>query len=271
VKGEPQKNFGNEDENRKMKSYKTMVLAFILPASLILTTCQANETTAITSQLAAMQTSIAEIHQEIQSQSSAGTASATQLPMVLAKVILNNSAVRSNPDNQAAVIETLFQGEIVKLLDADATGKWVQVQTSIGSVGWISAQQIFTAVDLKTIKKSQAAGAAAPAAGTPKTAGSIDWSEAGKFIGEYKTVCGPVIDSNYATSIDGAPTFLDIGKAYPDAGRFTVIFWEKNRGNFPDNPETLYSGKTICVYGLIQSNTGTAEIEATKSDQIQIQ
>jgi uncharacterized protein YgiM (DUF1202 family) len=262
---------GNEDKKVKMKTYKAIVLAIILPASLVLASCQPAETTALDSKLSVIQTSIAEIHQQIGSQANAGLASATQAPAVLAKVIVNNSAVRSNPDNQSTVVETLYIGEIVKLLDVDASVKWVRVETSIGSDGWMSAQQIFTAADLKAFNKSQAEGAAAPAAGTPKAAGSIDWSEAGKYIGEYKTVCRPVIDSNYATSIDGAPTFLDIGKAYPDAGRFTVLIWKNNRANFPENPETAYNGKTICVYGLIQSNTGTAEIEATKSDQIQIQ
>jgi hypothetical protein len=254
-----------------MKSAKTILFAAMLIASIILSSCQTSEINTINSKLDSMQASIARIQQQIESQAKASPVSATQTPSVLAKVITGNSIIRSKPDSTSAAIETLFQGEIVKILEVDVTGKWVMVESPVGSAGWISAQQIFTSVDLNAFIKSQPSIAKPPPAEAPKSGGSIDWSKASSYIGEYKTVCGPVIDSNYATSIEGAPTFLDIGKAYPDAGRFTVIFWEKNRGNFPQNPESFYNGKTICVYGLIQSVEGTPEIEATKSDQIQVQ
>ena len=45
---------------------------------------------------------------------------------------------------------------------------------------------------------------------------TIDWSVANQYSGESKTVCGPVMDTNYATSSNGQPTFLNVGKKYPD-------------------------------------------------------
>jgi hypothetical protein len=253
-----------------MKFSRTVIFASMLIFSLTLASCQTAEISTINSKLDALQTSIADIHQQIEGQANTATVSATQAPPTLAKVITGSSIIRSHPDGQSAGVETLFQGEVVKILEVDVTGKWMRVESPIGAVGWISAQQIFTPFDLKTFRTSQAAIPTATPEAPPAPAGSIDWSKAANYIGEYKTVCGPVIGSNYATSIDGAPTFLDIGKAYPDASRFTVIIWDKNRANFTVSPDTAYNGKTICVYGLIQSVEGTPEIEATKSGQIQV-
>lgn len=69
--------------------------------------------------------------------------------------------------------------------------------------------------------------------------------------------------ANYATSTKGKPTFLDIGKAYPDPARFTVLIWGDDRGKFPTAPEKAYSGKVICVTGLVTSYKGGAEIEVS--------
>jgi len=99
---------------------------------------------------------------------------------------------------------------------------------------------------------------------------TIDWNEAFLYIGEYKIVCGPVVDSNYASSSNGQPTFLNLGKRYPDPDRFTVVIWGRNRGNFPANPEQYYFGETICVSGLIEEYNGIPEIEASSSSQIEI-
>jgi len=40
---------------------------------------------------------------------------------------------------------------------------------------------------------------------------------------EYATVCGPVVSAYFATSMNGQPTFLNIGNEYPDPKRFTAL------------------------------------------------
>ena len=99
----------------------------------------------------------------------------------------------------------------------------------------------------------------------------IQWHEAKNHIGERITVCGPVVSTKWASASGGSPTFLNIGNAYPDTNRFTVVIWKDYRKNFKFLPETYYQGKTICVTGLITEYKGIPEIEARSQDEIEIQ
>ncbi len=100
---------------------------------------------------------------------------------------------------------------------------------------------------------------------------AILWSEAINHIGERTTVYGPVIGATYASSSKGQPTFLNVGKNYPDPARFTVLIWGSDRSKFSPAPEIQYKGKTIYVYGLIEIYKGSAEIIVTSPSQIQVQ
>ena len=96
----------------------------------------------------------------------------------------------------------------------------------------------------------------------------IDWNEADGYIGEFVTVCGPVVGAYFATSTNGQPTFLNIGKEYPDPERFTALIWGRDLEYFPFNPDEYYFGKTICVQGFVEEYQGTLEIEVTDPEQI---
>jgi hypothetical protein len=104
-----------------------------------------------------------------------------------------------------------------------------------------------------------------------RTAKGLNWNEAKSWAGEFKVVCGPVVDTAYASGSSGKPTFLNIGRSYPDPERFTVVIWDGNRANFPRQPENYYLGKDICVDGLIELYKGGAQIEGKTQDQIDIQ
>jgi len=112
-------------------------------------------------------------------------------------------------------------------------------------------------------------GCAQPAPVPAPAPGAISWDEATNHIGERTTVCGPVVSATWASGSKGQPTFLNIGKPYPDLQRFAVVIWMQNRGNFPQAPESYYSGKTICVTGLIIEYNGVPEIEVKDPSQIQ--
>lgn len=100
---------------------------------------------------------------------------------------------------------------------------------------------------------------------------AIPWDKAKYHIGDRTTVYGPVVDTAWASGSKGKPTFLNIGKRYPDPERFTVVIWIQNRGNFPQAPESYYLGKTIYVTGMITEYKGTPQIEVKGPSQIEEQ
>jgi hypothetical protein len=71
----------------------------------------------------------------------------------------------------------------------------------------------------------------------------------------------------YASSSNGAPTFLNLGNNYPNMNRFTVVIWGRNRSSF-GTPELRYRGRTICVRGRVSAYAGVPQIEATSPSQI---
>lgn len=109
----------------------------------------------------------------------------------------------------------------------------------------------------------------APEEGHEEVVQAIPWNEAKYHIGERITVYGPVVSTKYASSSKGTPTFLNIGKAYPDPNRFTVVIWGDCRLNFPEAPEVYYRGRNISVTGLIIEYNGVPEIEICYPYQIQ--
>jgi hypothetical protein len=88
-------------------------------------------------------------------------------------------------------------------------------------------------------------------------------------VGQVVTVRGPVLDATFASESRGQPTFLNIGRGYPDPTRFTVVIWIPNRSNFPAPPEELYSGQTVCVTGQVTLYNGSAEMEIIGPEDIQ--
>ena len=96
----------------------------------------------------------------------------------------------------------------------------------------------------------------------------VSWKDAHRHIGETITVSGPVVDSHWAETSNGRPTFLNIGKPYPDPDRFTVVIWVDDRAAFSAPPETYYYGKTVNVTGLVEEYKGTYEMIISSPGQI---
>jgi len=84
---------------------------------------------------------------------------------------------------------------------------------------------------------------------------SINWDQAKKYVGQTAVVTGPVI----GTHDFGGAAVLNVGKDFPDPGRFTVFIPAAARKGFP---EDLDQGKTITVTGTIKLYRKVPEIEA---------
>lgn len=97
------------------------------------------------------------------------------------------------------------------------------------------------------------------AAATPSHAGVIAPEQAAQHVGTVGTVCGVVASATYAASSNGAPTFLNLNRAYPDH-IFTVVIWGEDRSRFTTPPEAGFLGRAICVSGIVSAHDGRAQM-----------
>jgi hypothetical protein len=82
--------------------------------------------------------------------------------------------------------------------------------------------------------------------------------EAGGHVGETATVCGLVVSATYLPQAPQAPTFLDLGKPYPDQV-FSVIIFGGDRPKF-GSPETSMRDTSVCFTGEIFLYQGKPKI-----------
>jgi hypothetical protein len=90
--------------------------------------------------------------------------------------------------------------------------------------------------------------------------------EAISHVGKTATVCGHVASATHAARATGQPTFLNLGKPFPDQ-EFTALIWGSRREAFPYAPETL-RGQMICVSGVISTYQGKAQIIVSDPSQL---
>ncbi|MBI4504542.1 MAG: DNA-binding protein [Chloroflexi bacterium] len=109
--------------------------------------------------------------------------------------------------------------------------------------------------------------AAAPVARAPASA--IASTDAAQYVGKRATVCGPVVDSRYASNARGKPTFLNFDLAYPNH-TFTVVIWDGDRSEFRANLEKHYRSKKVCATGLIETFRGKPQIIARDASDLQV-
>jgi len=98
-----------------------------------------------------------------------------------------------------------------------------------------------------------------------KITGTIDYTEADNFVGEYKTVRGKVVQIYYSAKSD--TTFLNFCSNYQGCPFSSVVF-SSDKSKFGDLNQ--YEGKTVEITGLIKTYKGSAEIILNNPSQIKI-
>lgn len=91
--------------------------------------------------------------------------------------------------------------------------------------------------------------------------------EAADHVGEVARVCGTVESTAWAREVGGEPTYLNLGRPYPDQP-FTVVIWGEDRSRFDAPPERRWAGRRICVAGRIRTHEGRPRIVIERPDQI---
>lgn len=71
-----------------------------------------------------------------------------------------------------------------------------------------------------------------------------------QFEGREVTVCGSIDSTRHSPNVQGEPTLLHMGGAFP-RHRFAVRVWGQDRGKFDHDLEAL-QGRQACVSGRVR-------------------
>ena len=82
------------------------------------------------------------------------------------------------------------------------------------------------------------------------------------------SVCDKVFDGKYIDS--NHITLINLGGASPGQ-KIRIIIKGKDRDNFPSPPEKLYTGKTVCVKGPVETQNGLPSVVVKDPGQIIVQ
>ncbi len=115
---------------------------------------------------------------------------------------------------------------------------------------------VSAAREARAEKAPSGAEAGEPPARAPP--GSIPAIEAATHVGEVATVCGVVASTRHLTS-GRRPTFLNLGRPYPDQD-LTILIWGEDRSKFAEPPERAFRDAYVCVTGRIELYRGRPEI-----------
>jgi hypothetical protein len=113
-----------------------------------------------------------------------------------------------------------------------------------------------------------AAAALLTLATAPAEAAEIALDETPKHVGESATVCGVVESARFAERSTKQPTFLNLGKPYPNQP-FTVIIFGSDRAKF-GAPDVAYLKKRVCATGVISLFDGRPEMKLQEPSQLSL-
>ena len=102
-------------------------------------------------------------------------------------------------------------------------------------------------------------GQAEAAAGPEWPDDGLGWDHAREHAGTVQRVCGPLM--SVRDTDDG--TFVNVGRDYPSADRFTFIFWDIYL-------EPIETGATVCGSGEIYLYDGVAQMEMWDPSALEI-
>ena len=185
----------------------------------------------------------------------------------------------------APIIQTLTDGGIPVVTEKHASGNGIMHIKAIvtdsayalGSYNWTNSattindeileigtdpalRQIYEDILTKLLDAYKGNKADAPAAAS--SAGTIDYTEANKHIGEHASVRGILINAHTSSS---GTVFLDFCKNYKTCPFSAVIFADDAKKFGDLSP---YEGATVSVTGKISSYQGKAEIILSSPSQI---
>jgi hypothetical protein len=96
----------------------------------------------------------------------------------------------------------------------------------------------------------------------------LEWRGAAGRIGEHVAVSGPIMRVTHREDVNGSPTWIEIGAAFPDSSRLTLIIWGSNRPHFTAVLRQLAEGREVCAQGVVETFRGQPQIELESASQL---
>ena len=174
------------------------------------------------------------------------------------------AAPRNEPPQKPAAAESRADSEIREVVASTRSSKY-----HLPSCQW--AQRINTRNRSIFTSAANAAKSGYVPGGVcldGKGPGAVDWSEATDHILTWSTIVGPVRGVRTLSRTHGRPTFVNVGRDYPDEERFVVVIWGRYLDQFPWQPERHLENKLIAVTGWVTEHKGTPQIEVDDPSMI---
>lgn len=89
------------------------------------------------------------------------------------------------------------------------------------------------------------------------------------YVGQNITICGYVAQVSTVESINGQPTYINMGGIYPNH-HFTAVIWKKNILNWEGANLQEYNNQLLAITGEKVLYKGQAQITVYTPKQIEI-
>lgn len=96
---------------------------------------------------------------------------------------------------------------------------------------------------------------------------TIPAGEAARHLGDSVTICDKVYSARWLENAKNAPTFLNVGGAFPNQA-LTIVIWEDVRKQFSYKPEEKLLEKKVCVTGRLEEYKGKPQIVVHQASQL---
>ncbi|MEQ1552626.1 MAG: hypothetical protein ABL929_00535 [Ferruginibacter sp.] len=93
--------------------------------------------------------------------------------------------------------------------------------------------------------------------------------DAAKHIGDSLTICGKIYGGKFLETSNSAPTFLNMGAAYPNH-LLTIFIPLSIRTELGYAPEILLKDKTVCITGKVILYKEKPEIIVYNKAQVEV-
>ena len=96
---------------------------------------------------------------------------------------------------------------------------------------------------------------------------SVNWSHAKQYTGKKVAIQGPIVRVTQRQDVQGSPTWIEIGAAYPSESRLTLVVWGDDRSAFEPVISSQLQSRIVCVKGIVQLYRQLPQIELHSPEQ----